>query len=316
MNNIFKILCLLVLVTFFASCSKSDSVTAQPPIPYADQYPIDEAAIDNFLATHFVTVDADYNTTFALIEEGGTETPIKDMPNLAYKMVNRNDLTYKLYYLVLNEGDSNGESPIKVDSAFVAYKGTLFDDTLFDTAAEPVWFNLDEVIPGWGEIIPEFKTGVSVENPDGTVEYQNYGVGVMFLPSSFGYYNSSIGVIPAYSPLIFNFKLFNQRHRDQDLDKVPSVYEYYDSEGNILDTDGDGVPDYLDVDDDGDGILTKEEIKFTYTDGGLTKKGYYPYNGAAVDDPSTPYDDTRGIPSCSEDYTSPTRIRRHLIKCD
>ena len=159
MKNILKVLCLLVLVTFFAGCPKDDTVTAEPAKAYSEQYPIDEAAIDDFLATHFVTVDADYNTTFTEIQEGGTETPIKDMPNLAFKMVDRNDLTYKLYYLVLNEGI--GESPIKVDSAFVSYKGTLTDadNTTFDSAENPVWFMLEDVIPGWGEIIPQFKSG-------------------------------------------------------------------------------------------------------------------------------------------------------------
>lgn len=277
MKNILKVLCLLVLVTFFTGCPKDDTVTSVPPKAFSEQYPIDEAAIDDFLATHFVTVDADYNTTFTEIQEGGTETPIKDMPNLAFKMVDRNDLTYKLYYLVLNEGI--GESPIKVDSAFVSYKGTLTDadNTTFDSAENPVWFMLEDVIPGWGEIIPQFKSGTSIENPNGTVTYENYGAGVMFLPSAFAYYNGSIGVIPQYSPLIFNFKLINQKHIDHDSDRVLSVYEYYDptkTDGSLLDTDGDGVPDYLDVDDDNDGTITKEEVKYFDVNG---DKQYYEF---------------------------------------
>ena len=316
MKNILKVLCLLVLATFFVGCPKDDSITAEPAKAFSEQYPIDEATIDDFLATHFVTVDGDYNTTFTEIQEGGTETPIKDMPNLAFKMVDRNDLTYKLYYLVLNEGI--GESPIKVDSAFVSYKATLTDadNTTFDSAENPVWFMLQDVIPGWGEIVPQFKSGTSVENPNGTVSYQNFGAGVMFLPSSFAYYNGSIGVIPQYSCLIFNFKLINQKHIDHDSDRVLSVYEYYASDGTLLDTDADGVPDYLDVDDDNDGILTKEEVKFTYIENNVTKKGYYPFNGAATDDPLTPYDETKGIPSCTGDYFTPTRVRRHLVKCN
>ena len=277
MKNIFKVLCFLVLATVFTGCPKDDSITAQPPKPYAEQKPIDDAAIDDFLATHYVTVDAEFNTTFELIGVGGTETPIKDMPNLEFKMVDRNDLTYKLYYLNLNEGI--GEQPIKVDSAFVSYKGTLFNGTVFDTAEAPVWFMLQDVIPGWGEIVPEFKAGESIENPDGTVTYQNYGAGVMFLPSSFAYYGSSIGAIPAYAPLIFNFKLIGQKHIDHDSDRVLSVYEYYDPNpsvpiGTLLDTDGDDVPDYLDVDDDNDGTITKEEIKYFDTNG---NKQYYEF---------------------------------------
>lgn len=310
MKNIFKVFCFLGLVVFFIACKSDDSIDITPPKPYAEQKPIDDAAIEEFLTTHFVTVDADFNTTFEVIPSGGTQTPIKNMSNLKSFVVNRNDLDYTLYYLELNEGI--GESPIKVDSAFVTYKGTLFDGTVFDTAEAPVWFDLQDVIPGWGEIVPKFKTGESFENPNGTVTYQNYGAAVMFLPSSFAYYNSSIGVIPAYSPLIFNFKLIDQHHIDHDSDRIPSVYEYYASDGSILDTDGDDVPDYLDVDDDNDGILTKEEIKFTYLDGTVTKKSYYNFNGAPTDDPSTPFDDTKGIPDCNGDFTSATRLRKHL----
>jgi len=226
--------------------------------------------------------------------------------------VNRNDLDYTIYYLDLNQGV--GESPIKVDSAFVAYKGTLLDGTVFDQQTSPVWFGLDNVISGWGELVPLFKTGETIfDQATGQISYSNFGAGVMFLPSSFAYYNTSVGSIPQYSPLIFNFKLVSQKYRDHDLDRVLTVHEYYDSSGSIMDTDGDGAPNYLDVDDDGDGILTKQEIKFSYVNSaGVTKYAYYPFNGAAVDNPLTPYDETKGIPSCSGDFTTATRLRKHL----
>ena len=266
----------MVLVTFFAGCPSDDSVTAEPAKEYAVQKPIDEAAIDDFLATHFVEVDADYNTTFGLLSDDPTKVAIKDRIDILRSIpVNRNDLDYTIYYLELNQGI--GESPIKVDSAFVSYKGTLLDNTVFDTAENPVWFMLQDVVSGWGEIIPQFKCGTSIENPNGTVTYQDFGAGVMFLPSSFGYYNGSIGVIPQYSPLIFNFKLINQKHIDHDSDRVLSVYEYYDptkTDGSLLDTDGDGVPDYLDVDDDNDGTITKEEVKYFDVNG---DKQYYEF---------------------------------------
>ncbi len=313
-------MCFVVLATLFAGCPKDDTIAITPVRTFAEQYPIDEAAIDDFLATHFVTVDADYNTTFELIPEGGTQTPIKDMANLEFKTVERNDLTYKLYYLMLNEGDVNGINPIKVDSAFVAYKGTLLDGTVFDQQTSPVWFGLDDVVLGWGELVPLFKTGITTfDQTTGQISYSNYGAGVMFLPSSFAYYNSSVGSIPQYAPLIFNFKLISQKYRDHDLDRVLTVHEYYDSSGSIMDTDGDGAPDYLDVDDDGDGILTKQEIKkptpVLVSDGPSL---YYPFNAfTVVDNPLTPEDESlesepKGIPSCSGDFTTATRLRKHL----
>ena len=82
MKNIYKLMCYVLLATVFAGCPKDDAPTAQPPKPFAEQLPIDEAAIDDFLETHFVTVDGDFNTTFTKIEAGGTEMPISEMPNL------------------------------------------------------------------------------------------------------------------------------------------------------------------------------------------------------------------------------------------
>ncbi len=274
MKNIYKALCLVLLATVFAGCPSDDSTSTTPITPYADQKPIDEDAIDNFLSTHYVTVDANYNTTFTEIPVGGTQTPISQMTNLESITVHRNDLDYTLKYLKLREGV--GEQPIKVDSAFVSYKGSLLSDTVFDLANSPVWFKLDEVVPGWGEIISKFKTGTSTANPNGTVIYSDYGAGVMFLPSAFGYYSVPIGDIPAYSPLIFNFKLYDQFHRDHDSDKVRSMYEYYDSNGYVLDTDGDGTPDYLDLDDDNDAVLTIEEVRSSAV--GISPITYYDFS--------------------------------------
>jgi hypothetical protein len=145
----------------------------------------------------------------------------------------------------------------------------------------------------------------------------------MFLPSGLGYYNIAQSTIPAYSPLIFSIKLFELERFDQDSDGIPSYLEDLDGDRYIYlleedvvnpdDTDGDGFPDYLDLDDDGDLVLTRTE-RIQYIDPVTEEKFYYSYNGASVDDPLTPYDETQGIPSCgtTPDYTSPTRLRRYL----
>lgn len=329
MKSLFKIVLSIVVVTSIFSCQKTDDVTAPPARPYADVYPEDLAKIEEFLDTHYVTVDADYNTTFTQIPVGGTQQPIADMPELEFVERIIHDISYKIYYLKLREGV--GENPTRLDSTFVSYKGNTFTKTttdgvdtftqnVFDQSETPVWFALEDVVRGWGEIVPEFKTGTFTSNPDGTVSFEDYGAGVMFLPSGLGYFNITTGNISPYSPLIFNFKLYNQRYRDHDLDKILSKDEYGGTDFNVepVDTDDDGIPDYLDVDDDGDGFLTKFEIRHSITTGtppnDVTTYYYYPFNGALVDDPLTPYDDTRGIPDCSAtpDYNTSTRLRKHL----
>jgi hypothetical protein len=352
MKSLFKIVLSVVVISSMFSCQNNDNVTATPPRPYNEVYPEDLAKIEDFLATHYVTWDADFNTTFTQIPAGGTQTPIANMAELDTIQRKFHDITYKIYYLKLREG--TGENPTRLDSTYVAYKGNTFTkkttdnvvtytQNVFDQSDTPVWFTLEDVIKGWGEVIPKFKTGSHVVNLDGTVSFRNYGAGVMFLPSGLGYYNTATGNIASYSPLIFSFKLYNQRFRDHDRDKIPSKIEYREKETTglvdfnkvALDTDGDGLPNYLDVDDDADGVLTKVEIAFTFMDGTTKKTKHYPYDGAAVDDPATPYDDRKGIPRAftgllmpviippsttsimlkspgTDDFTYASRLRRHL----
>ncbi|MCX6185288.1 MAG: hypothetical protein NTX74_09760 [Flavobacterium sp.] len=175
---------------------------------------------------------------------------------------------------------------------------------------------LNQTIRGWQEIIPLFKSG-QIVNTSGSdpVNYTDFGAGVMFLPSGLAYYNIGSGSIPSYSPLVFSFKLYDVRRADQDGDGIFSIDESNESNGVYdftKDTDGDGSPDYLDIDDDGDGYFTKTETKYTDSAGVVH---YYPFNGAAVDDPATPLvDETKGVPSCGLDYITPTRVRRYLDK--
>ena len=339
MKSLIKIVLVLGLFIGFYSCQPDDSTTIVPARPYDEVYEEDILKIEEFLDTHYVTVDADFNTVFTKIPDGGAQVPVSDMPELEFKEVDLHDITYKVYYLKLREG--TGESPTRVDSTLVGYKGNTFykttlngvdsyTQTVFEENVNPIWFNLDGVIKGWAEIIPQFKVGTYSSNTDGTISFQDFGVGVVFIPSGLAYFNSTRPGIQSYSNLVFNFKLYNFRSMDHDRDGILSMHEYGPNfDEDPIDTDGDGRPDYLDVDDDADGYLTKTEVRFTYVDGGQTITSYYPFQGATTDDPSTPYDDRRGIPRkftgpivspstlpspIEADFTDVTRLRRHLDK--
>lgn len=276
MKNIYKTVLFILLISTFIACDKSNNSTAELPRPFNEVYKEDIAEIEEFLNTHYVTYDADYNTTFVEIQDGGTETTIMQMlgNELTFEEVNTHGITYKVYYLKLREGI--GESPTRIDSAYVAYEGFTFNkvkdaagnittqQTVFDKKVSPVWFELEDVIRGWGEIIPQFKTGTSSVDPNtGEVTFSDFGAGVMFLPSGLAYYNGTTGSIAPYTPLVFEFKLHNLRYKDHDRDNILSKDEYgVDFNNKALDTDGDGYPDFLDPDDDGDGILTKNELTY------------------------------------------------------
>lgn len=296
--------------------------------PYSEVYAEDITKIETFLDTHFTTVDADYNVTFTKITAATPDAvPISDemdtsanqddpSKKLKHKIVSVGGVDHKLYFLKLREG-SGGENgdmqPSRLDSILPAYKGyRLHDLSVFDVRNNPEgWIQLTNVIQGWQHIFPEFKAADDIvgENPDGTPNFTNFGAGVMFVPSGLAYFNQIQGSINPYTSLIFSFKLMKVRFDDVDGDKILSKYEYGGPiTGTALDTDGDGYPDYGDSDDDGDGKRTIEEIRITQ---GVSS--WYPYNGEAFDDPSTPLiDESKGIPSCSGDYTTPNRVRRHL----
>lgn len=341
MKSLIKIVLVLGLFVGVYSCQDDEGVSLTPDRPYEEVYVEDSTKIRDFMDSHYVTFDAEFNTTITQIPEGGTQTPISEMEELEFKEVALHDITYKVYYLNLSEGV--GENPTRVDSSYVSYKGftfkketvddvTTYEQTIFDDKPSPIWFSLDEVIRGWTEIIPKFKTGEFTEMTDGVISFDNFGAGVIFIPSGLAYYSSGTLTIGAYTPVVFTFKLHNLRRRDHDRDGILSMYEYGDPldddrfNKDAIDTDEDGRPDYIDVDDDGDGVLTRTEISFTYDEGGVTKTRYYPYYGAAVDDPSTPYNETYGIPRkytgplnsnnrptpLPIDFTDVNRVRRHL----
>lgn len=279
MNTILKSIALFAFAMLFAGCPSDDDVV-DTTVAYDVQYPLDLAKIEDFLQSHSVTIDAENNTTFTEIEAGGTELPIMEHPNLSFITVNKHDIAYKVYYLKLNDGDVSQMSPSKVDSVFVSYKGTSFakktetvnnvtttytEQTHFETVVNPLWLTLDNVILGWSEILPLIHPGLASVNPiNGDITYSQLGSIVMFLPSGLAYYSQSRTGIPQYSPLIFNVKLVKQRSRDHDRDKILSRNEYViNPDFSILDSDGDGLADYLDADDDNDGYLTKDEIKIS-----------------------------------------------------
>ena len=321
------------------SCTKNETPDYSVALKeYPVQYAADLDSIDKYLNTHYISsVDADFNITFAKIPAGGTQLSIRLQQTypLQFKMV-KNDIhnvDYKVYYLKLREGIN--ESTSAVDSVYVSYKGSLLTNVQFDYSETPIWFQLESVVAGWGEIVPEFKTGTfdTAPGPNPST-FSNFGAGVMFLPSGLAYYNQMpSALIPSYSPLIFSFKLKSQKSRDHDRDGILSKYEVAapttlvpNPKQKDYDSDGDGTPNFYDIDDDGDRFMTKVEIKRPNISANVTN-GYYPYDGAAVDNPLTPnIDERQGVPRkftgpvnttnlptpLPADYTDPTRLRRYL----
>jgi FKBP-type peptidyl-prolyl cis-trans isomerase FkpA len=337
MNKIkFYFIVLMATVVTVSSCNKNDdNVDVTPPKPYAEQYPIDIAAIEDYLNTNYISkivnqpgTPEDQDVTISKITDPADPNQRSLMsylnsptlPRLTSRnVVTSNEvnsplggITYKIYTLVIREGVGNngvgGEYPCNMDAVFAGYKGTLLDGTIFDSSNNngQLQFDLSSggIIRGWSEAFSQFKTGWVSSNQDGTVRYNDFGVGVMFLPSAMGYYNNVQSSIPAYSPLVFSVKLYAFKRADHDSDGIPDFYEdvdpshdrymYYFATGvaNPDDSDGDGIPDFLDIDDDNDTYSTRGEIK-------------------DKDENSYAFDK---IPDCSGNQDNPARLKRHLDK--
>ena len=338
MKNIFKILIALVFCSLLTSCNREEDTAVTPIRDFAEQYAADLDSINKFIDTHSMTVNpTNFDVSFSKITTVGTPS-IRTQTQYQLKdtLVKEDGIEYKIYFIKFREGDAvNGKRPTQVDSIHVAYRGVRLSNDQFDEASNPIWFGLQDVITGWTHIMPNFKTGTYTTAPGpNPITFNDFGAGIMFLPSGLAYYNNTTSTIPSYSPIIFSFKLYELRYRDHDRDGIlskderkldPSIsadlrwrenpFLGYDYDGNgtveIYDTDGDGIPNMLDIDDDGDGYQTKFERRYVVG----TNTYFYPFNGAAVDNPATPnVNETHGIPDCSGNFTSPTRVRKHLDK--
>jgi hypothetical protein len=208
----------LLLSTTFLSCDGNDSM---PDVPqkrdYQDQYNEDIAKIENYLKTHAITVVTnpgfadDQNATYSVVPSldansiWGTD-PLVPKVNVLTKIAIVGGVEHKIYYLKFRDGV--GASPNTSNQIKAYYNFVLLNDasTPIETSSEAgVNLQLNKLILGWKYILPEFKMGTIT----GINQYNDFGAGVMFLPSALAYYEQSSANVPAYSPVIFNIKLFN-----------------------------------------------------------------------------------------------------------
>ncbi|MCF7569278.1 hypothetical protein L3X37_13025 [Sabulilitoribacter arenilitoris] len=280
-----SILCLLVGVL---SCNKDDDGGGFTEIPLRDrteQQAMDKDSLVKYLNGHYYNASAFVSNPnpstkdliiTALPSGGGVPDPDNNkllMDDVELKTVTFSGANYEFYILNLNP-NAGGKSPNFSDQVRVNYEGFTLDNEVFDSAVNPVNFDLLNLVPGWRKVMPFFKSAETfmIQN-DGTVDYTNHGAGVMFLPSGLGYFGTPTTGIPSYSSIIFKFDLFQVSESDHDNDGLPSYYEDINSDGEFTiadpeddtvthdDTDGDNNPDYLDLDDDGDGVATFDELE-------------------------------------------------------
>jgi hypothetical protein len=297
------------LSLFFVAFSCKDDEPEFEAVPERDRQEVsdeNEEEILTYFETHFFNYeDYDFsnddnpsNNEFTLVLDtisvaNGTQdkTPIISYlnqaenvyPRLDVKVVNQDDIDYNLYLLKVREGKGDAISPL--DAAAMIYSGSVVDGTVFDSQVnvengQPFNLtgvgNIGGVVSGFREGIIEFKTSKGfTENTDGSITYIDHGIGVVFMPSGLGYFSvPPNSLIPQYSPLFFNLKVISRSNTDFDLDGVPSHLEHPDGDitGEEDNIDGDILVNFIDNDDDGDGVLTRDEVqKKEYEDDGTNQ---------------------------------------------
>lgn len=250
---------ILFLFIVIASCKKEEQLEREPPRDVGEQAIADDNAIIDYLRTHTYNYEVfqENSLTFStpieidsISADNQEKTPLIDLVEkrqIDIRTIEGNDVPHTLYYLVTREG--SGAQPAAVDSTFVVYEGSLLNGTVFDQIQTPIWFDLLRSIRGFREGMTALKAGTYTINTDNTVNYKDFGQGVFFIPSGMGYFSSTQGSIPAYSPLVFKVSLYTMNESDHDFDGILTKNEYdSDNDGIPDDTDEDGVPDYLDND--------------------------------------------------------------------
>lgn len=269
---------LIAMLAIAVSCKKDDDDDRyiEPPRDRGEEAIRAQLEIESFLETHFYNYEdfeadpENFKIKFDTIAgDNADKTPLITQVS-SKEVADAVDQTikYNLYFLKVREGA--GERPNFSDYTTNTYDGRLLNLDLFDSSVIPIRLGLVDglnnpgVIRGLQQAIIEFKgAGNIIENPDGTLSFEDYGIGAVFIPSGLGYFQyPPSGDLKAYEQIIFSFELFASEVADHDGDGIPSYMEDL-NDNQILtddDTDGNGVPNYLDNDDDGDGRLTKFEI--------------------------------------------------------
>ena len=263
---------LFVLTLFVTACKSDEEETTVELNDFSEQAQTDDELISEYLKTHTYNYEDFQDPSLEVREiridtlsvNNANKTPLSELVSFTEVAVTTpegEEINHKLYYLIARQGVRKEDRATIVDSVYLAYKGSLLDGSEFDESAFPVWFYNTEVITGFRYGVQYLAPGNFTQNTNGSIEFSDYGQGLIFIPSGLGYFGNAQSNIPAYSPLIFSLNVYTTNRADHDADGILSFDEDVDGDGNPFndDTDGDGIANFVDIDDDGDGVFTINE---------------------------------------------------------
>ena len=266
-------LVLVILIFFLSSCDSDNNSAAVETNDYSEQLKIDNALLVDYLSSHFYNYEDFPRSENEIVSieidtisgDNANKIPLIDqVQQISVPLTDANNaiINHTLYYIVAQQGSELERKPAIVDSTYVVYKGELLSGYKFDERLSPVWFDNASVVSGFRYGLQHFAPGTYSINESGIIRFQDFGQGIIFMPSGIGYYASGLAAIPNYSPLVFSVSVYTTNESDHDNDGILSKNEDPDGDGNPFndDTDSDGILNFNDIDDDGDGILTYNEF--------------------------------------------------------
>ena len=262
----------VIFALLVTACKSDEEVETVELNDFSEQAQTDDELIREYLQTHTYNYEDFQDTSIndneiivdTLSGNNTNKTPLSDLVSFTEVTITTpegEEINHKLYYLIARQGIRAQDRATIVDSVYLAYQGKLLDGSQFDESILPVWFDNTAVITGFRHGIQYFAPGNFTQNTNGSINYSDFGQGLIFIPSGLGYFANAQASIPAYSPLIFNINVYTTNQADHDADGILSFDEDVDGDGNPFndDTDNDGIANFSDFDDDGDGIFTINE---------------------------------------------------------
>lgn len=262
----------VIFALLVTACKSEEEEETVELNDFSEQAQTDDELIREYLQTHTYNYEDFQDTSIndneiivdTLSGNNTNKTPLSDLVSFTEVTITTpegEEINHKLYYLIARQGIRAQDRATIVDSVYLAYQGKLLDGSQFDESILPVWFDNTAVITGFRHGIQYFAPGNFTQNTNGSINYSDFGQGLIFIPSGLGYFANAQASIPAYSPLIFSINVYTTNQADHDADGILSFDEDVDGDGNPFndDTDNDGIANFSDFDDDGDGIFTINE---------------------------------------------------------
>ena len=87
----------------------------------------------------------------------------------------------------------------------------LENGNVFDKKTNPVWFDTANVIRGFRYGLQYFSPGNFTQRENGTIDFNQFGRGLIFMPSGLGYFNSAqTNILVKYTKLKSPYVMTNE----------------------------------------------------------------------------------------------------------